>query len=144
LHQMYSSKQQTSGHRKNTEVISAVSNFDAFQMCEAQVTLFSRYPYIRTAWLGIKYTASKKILSRKSKLRAFQPLVSSQINTQHSGSQPFLMHSSLCSFSNFSFLPNDTKLFLFLPYYTSLQKYLIFQYILSHLLFTCHGVASSS
>jgi len=61
-----------------------------------------------------------------------------------SGSQPFLMHSSLCSFSNFSFLPHDTKLFLFLPYYTSLQEYLIFQYILSHLLFTCHGVASSS
>ena len=61
-----------------------------------------------------------------------------------SGSQPFLMHSSLCSFSNFSFLPHDKKLFLFLPYYTSLQEYLIFQYILSHLLFTCHGVASSS
>jgi len=40
--------------------------------------------------------------------------------------------------------PHDTKLFLFLPYYTSLQEYLIFQYILSHLLFTCHGVASSS
>ena len=32
-----------------------------------------------------------------------------------SGSQPFLMHSSLCSFSNFSFLPHDTKLFFIPP-----------------------------
>jgi len=48
-----------------------------------------------------------------------------------SGSQTVLTHSSICSFWKI----------LFPPYYTSLQEYLIFQYILSHLPLTCHGVA---
>ena len=34
--------------------------------------------------------------------------------------------------------------FSFLPYYTSLQEYLIYQYIVSLLTFTCHGVAYCS
>jgi len=52
--------------------------------------------------------------------------------------------SSLCSFRNFLFLPYYTIFFSFLPYYMSLQKYVIYQYIVSHLTFTCHGVVYCS
>ena len=61
-----------------------------------------------------------------------------------SGSQRFLWIPPFAHFGTFHSSLMTQNSFLFLPYYTSLQEYFIFQDIVSHLPFTCHGVTYCS
>jgi len=71
--------------------------------------------------LNIQLQSRSYIAQTKAALQKYQMM-------QASGSQPFLMHFSLISSWNFIFLPYYTFFLHSLPYYTSLQDYLIYQY----------------